>query len=301
MAGRAETRALMLLLLHLMLTHAHTATTVSINDHTRISIGSGEVSPIVLLITPGTPAVSVSVDGSSLGQQQCGVRARNCLEVQELQGHRVSGVYSIWPYECCRDRVVQVYCDMETVGGGWTVVQRRDKYETQEDFYQPWTRYVEGFGNLTQEFWLGLDNLHALTSQSNITYEARIDLGDFEGGKRWAQYTSITVEDANSSYKLVLGEYSGDAGNSMDHHTGRKFSTYDRDSDDHATNCASTYKGAWWYGGCHNSNLNGQYMEGATGQAAQGIIWQAWLGDGYSLKKTEIKIRPDKLPSYCRQ
>lgn len=162
---------------------------------------------------------------------------RNCLEVQK-HGHNASGLYNIQPYDCCPERIVRVYCDMDTDGGGWTVIQRRDKFDIQEEFYRNWLEYINGFGNLEQEFWLGLDHIHALTNQTN--FEARFDLGDFEGNSRYAKYDSIDVGNRRSSYKLLLGTYSGDAGNSMDHHSGKKFSTYDKDNDNHESNCAAT-------------------------------------------------------------
>ena len=53
---------------------------------------------------------------------------------------------------------MKVYCDMESDGGGWTVYQRRQ--DGSEDFYRDWDDYVSGFGDLTGEFWLGLEKIY---------------------------------------------------------------------------------------------------------------------------------------------
>ena len=79
----------------------------------------------------------------------------------------------------------------------------------------------------------------------------------------------------------------------MSYHNGMKFSTKDVDNDSHTNQqCAQVYKGAWWYNLCHASNLNGQYLAGPHESYADGVIWFAFKGHYYSLKTSEMKVRP---------
>ena len=58
----------------------------------------------------------------------------------------------------------EVYCDMRSYGGGWTVIQRRGDYGNPENYFQrSWNEYKDGFGSPKKEFWIGLDALHELT------------------------------------------------------------------------------------------------------------------------------------------
>jgi len=57
----------------------------------------------------------------------------------------------------------------------------------------------------------GNDDLHLLTSGTR--QRLRIDLGDFEGNTRYAEYDYFRVDSAAVKYALVcLGTYSGTAG-----------------------------------------------------------------------------------------
>ena len=83
-------------------------------------------------------------------------------------------------------------------------------------------------------------------------------------------------------------------GDSLRHHLGRQFSTRDQDNDAYPGSCVAMYKGGWWYGACHDSNLNGLYYPTGsyTSSHVDGVVWQYWKGDRYSLRFTEMKIRP---------
>jgi len=58
---------------------------------------------------------------------------------------------------------------------------------------------------------VGNDNLHYLTPGKR--QRLRIDLGDFEGNTRYAEYDNFVVDSARAKYRLVsLGTYNGTAG-----------------------------------------------------------------------------------------
>ncbi|KAG8014153.1 Tenascin-R, partial [Nibea albiflora] len=184
---------------------------------------------------------------------------QNCAQ-HLLNGETLSGVYTIY---INRDpsQGVQVYCDMTTDEGGWIVFQRRQNGLT--DFSRKWSDYRVGFGNLEDEFWLGLDNIQRIAAQGR--YELRIDMKDGQESV-YANYDKFSIGDARNLYKLRIGEYNGTAGDSLSYHQGRPFSTKDRDNDIAVTNCALSYKGAWWYKNCHRANLNGKYGESRHSQ-----------------------------------
>ena len=181
---------------------------------------------------------------------------------------------------------------METDGGGWTVFQRRQ--DGSVDFYRNWTDYEDGFGNLTGEFWLGLDKINCLTKEQSNTL--RVDLGDFDGNTSYAQYNTFSVGNSTTEYTLTVGGYSGTAGDSLAYHNGMKFTTRDNDNDNNTrnweNNCAKYWHGAWWFNYCFYSHLNGLYHHNPVISLPYGIIWYHWKGEHfYSLKFTEMKTR----------
>uniref|UniRef100_A0A8C6QFZ3 Tenascin XB n=1 Tax=Nannospalax galili TaxID=1026970 RepID=A0A8C6QFZ3_NANGA len=179
-----------------------------------------------------------------------------------------------------RERPLDVFCDMETDGGGWLVFQRR--MDGQTDFWRDWEDYAHGFGNISREFWLGNEALHSLTQAED--YSMRVDL---RAGNEavFAQYDSFRVDSAAENYRLHLEGYHGTAGKGG----GSVFSARDRDPNNLLISCAVSYRGAWWYRNCHYANLNGLY--GSTVDH-QGVSWYHWKGFEFSVPFTEMKLRP---------
>uniref|UniRef100_A0A8C6RNT8 Tenascin n=1 Tax=Nannospalax galili TaxID=1026970 RepID=A0A8C6RNT8_NANGA len=210
---------------------------------------------------------------------------RDCSQAM-LNGDTTSGLYTIY-INGDKAQALEVFCDMTSDGGGWIVFLRRKN--GREDFYRNWKAYAAGFGDRREEFWLGLDNLSKITAQGQ--YELRVDLQD-HGESAFAVYDKFSVGDAKSRYKLNVEGYSGTAGDSMNYHNGRSFSTYDKDTDSAITNCALSYKGAFWYKNCHRVNLMGRYGDN---NHSQGVNWFHWKGHEYSIQFAEMKLRPSNF------
>ena len=217
---------------------------------------------------------------------------RDCTEILS-HGNHTSGVYKIHPhtpqglYHSNASDPVNVYCDMDTDGGGWTVFQRR--HNGLVNFYQDWDYYKHGFGYADGDYWLGLQNLHWLTSTAS--YELRVDLQDFSGAEVYAKYSSFQIGDEDLFFILMIEEYEGTAGDSLLPHNYMNFSTRDQDHDTSGElQCAQHHIGGWWYRDCALANLNGMYM-GPSVIDHKGMGWHEWDVNWKVLKKSEMKIR----------
>ncbi|GIY12966.1 techylectin-5A [Caerostris extrusa] len=210
-------------------------------------------------------------------------KPRDCSEIS-LSTAKESGVYTIWPsWQLLSKPPLEVYCDMETEGGGWT-------FSSTTRFQSRLGNYKTGFGNISQEFWLGNDNIFALTNQNEC--EVRFDLEDDAGERSYAVYEIFRIEGESTSYTLHVKNYSGNAGDGMKNYGGNKFSTKDKE----LTSKAEQSGGGWWFGDSRYSNPNGKYQSSYP----KSIYWYNWRKyDG--LINVEIKIRPRKIlnePTY---
>ncbi|XP_068183018.1 angiopoietin-2a [Antennarius striatus] len=203
-------------------------------------------------------------------------------------GNTQSGVHTLTIPNTTME--VKAFCDMETDGGGWTVLQKR--FDGRVDFHRTWQEYKEGFGEPSGEFWLGNEFVSRLTSQQS--YKLRIQLSDWEGNSEFSQYDQFSLDSEAHNYRIYLKGFSGTAGKiSSIGQPGSDFSTKDADNDKCVCKCSQLTTGGWWFDACGPSNLNGMYYpHGQNSNRFNGIKWYYWKGSGYSLMSTTMMIRP---------
>ncbi|XP_022307481.2 fibroleukin-like [Crassostrea virginica] len=219
------------------------------------------------------------------------VEPENCQDIFE-RGYTTSGIYTIYPWdESDKDfRAVDVFCDMETLDGGWTVLQRRNRGSTS--FNQTWNKYKIGFGSLNETFWIGNDVIHQLTRQENVTLYVAITL--VNGTTLHQMYRRFSVADEADKFRLFLQEPepNGTLGDSMvntgySYHNlhGMPFSTYDQNNDP-KSRCGSSRGIGWWFNSCGMANLNVPWE-------TEYFAWYPVVPDGTDVRGTLMMIRPN--------
>ena len=148
------------------------------------------------------------------------------------------------------------------------------------DFCRYWADYKAGFGDPAGEFWLGLDQLHTLTTNGN--YGLRVTYRADNGDVFCALYSNVEINDETDNYRLNVSGYQAGSSNAGDsliegnsakplpnrHINGMMFSTLDRDNDNRGDSCAATFKStAGWMNNCHVASMLGEYG------SSFGIMW----------------------------
>ena len=152
-------------------------------------------------------------------------------------------------------------------------IQRR--ISDSVNFDRDWDDYVTGFGEEDGNFWLGLEEIHQLTTTHNVSLYINIET--FVGEPFTMKLEVFSVGNATTNYAWKYSWYSqssdrvrGSVFRSINN--GMMFTTRDRDNDRRRNNCASdVLRGGWWYNSCTGINLNGNY-EGDVTPTLTGII-----------------------------
>ncbi|GFN76758.1 tenascin-r [Plakobranchus ocellatus] len=171
-----------------------------------------------------------------------------------------------------------ILCDTASDGGGWIVIQRRERNDVS--FFKNWAEYREGFGNMETDFYIGNERIHQLTTKAE--YELRITVEKDEQ-EYIADFDTFSLKSEQDKYALQLGKYTGSAGDAFSYHNGMPFSTNDQDNDgSYRKNCATVGKSGWWFNDCRTADLNGEWGENML-----------WLQEPVSgvIFSSEMKIR----------
>ena len=131
-----------------------------------------------------------------------------------------------------------------------SVLVLRNDYASSDScsFNRSWVEFVQGFGDPSSYYWVGLDTLHEL-SQNDC--KLHFDLQLVNGSWYFAEYSNFHVADSSSNYALTISGYTGELGDAMSYHNGHEFSTYDADHDlNPLANCAFQIRGGFWYNYC---------------------------------------------------
>nr|APD78563.1 ficolin [Macrobrachium rosenbergii] len=224
--------------------------------------------------------------------------AQDCADIQ-LRGSRRSGFYDI--ARGGAGDPVNVLCDLQTNGGGWTVFLNRDSQMAAVSFNRSWLDYKKGFGEQSSGFWLGNELLHILTS-GDEPVTLRVEAKDLRGDTKWGEWNVFKVDSEEHKYQLTVEKQRATStlGDSLEKNNGCRFSTWDQDNDNfNVFECAHGHSGTggWWYNKCGNTRPTGDLSakEVDTSDLVYWAYWGNWThrvdGDRRLVQSISMKLR----------
>ena len=178
-----------------------------------------------------------------------------------------------------------------------------------ENFERLWADYAAGFGSRSGEYWLGLENMHFLTTASSSLV---IEMEAFPKAKTLTSvetYSDFSIGNAASSYALSVSGYvltgtecspakdGWDSGDFALKQSGLPFSTEDQETNNYSgAGCSWNTRSGWWHEAtCFPFSLNGFYHQAGytadRGFFYEGIAWYTCWDYTYSLMKTTMRVK----------
>ena len=207
---------------------------------------------------------------------------------------------------------LDVYCDFDDLNIAWMVLMRRRNFNL--NFNRTWQEYKEGFGDMANggDFWLGLEKMNLITSQSSPGFTLWIVLRDDSDIPRIWGYSQFSVGPESEGYELKISGFHGEMNDYMyanrspyEHHFdfpgdrpySRQFETKDRISESsiNDVNCAkmnrTNYRlggGGWWFTKTKSRSSYENYGCGRVNLNAEKPQWGS-----RDVKFVEMRIRPN--------
>ena len=194
--------------------------------------------------------------------------AKSCGELKDKYNFLQSGIYKINPDG---NNEFEVYCDMITDGGGWTLVWSNLRGGSNKPTTSlNWDNAINTIPIYQNDKQLNT-NLEEVVVYTGLKYWKLI--GENEIRYDWANDYNSNIDqsfiadyslDENDFYRLDMTNYNQRVGETEAGfyltHNGMKFTTYDSDNDIHLQNenCGTFYSlTPFWYNSCWSGSING--------------------------------------------
>ncbi len=185
----------------------------------------------------------------------------DCLDIKKQSPAAKSGLYWIEPVAAKPAAAFQVWCEMDTDGGGWTLLARTikagltggDKTTIRKSSWNTHTQV--GYGSPaagSRLYWMPLERWRLLTKRwpANHFWSRTSATG--------VRVTNLAIGDAAQKYKWSWSGGVAGFNTLISQLNGAKFTTFDADNDSWSGNCSSTnigINGGFWYTDCYQLSM----------------------------------------------
>ncbi|MCB9760223.1 MAG: hypothetical protein H6739_10345 [Alphaproteobacteria bacterium] len=186
--------------------------------------------------------------------------AVDCLDLLSVRPTAPDGLYYVDPDS---GGALEVWCDMSTDGGGWTMVA---SFNNNDGTYN-WTRYASDTDNLDN--WRNQDTFGDLSTHTSADYKS-------EAFWRVDAATDILVTDDSGNWTSVDSALSGSLYDTITSYTSCQTSFASGVSLDSSDSTMATYGHLTWYGGDPNnsSRCAFNYQVNSTDSSVIGLAQQ---------------------------
>ena len=213
----------------------------------------------------------------------------DCLDIKKKTPGAKSGLYWIDPVAAKPAAAFQVYCEMVSDGGGWTLLARTVKAGLtggEKDIIRKssWKVHaVTGYGSpeaKSRLYWMPLERWRLLTKRwpANHFWSRTSSTG--------VRVTNFAIGDATQKYKWSWTGGVAGFNTIVAQLKGAKFTTYDSDNDSWSGNCSSNNvgtNGGFWYTDCYQLSM----------LHSSGNVYALFNNVGTSVSFNELYFRPN--------